>query len=215
MGFSTLIDILGSTIIGGLLLLILFRMNDSAINNNFTYTGERIVQQNLVEIVRLLEHDFRKIGYCYDWKKIKDQSLVILNATSTRITFLTDFVTAANPYGDGVLDTLTYYLGTTSTLNVTPNPNDKLLYRLENNTNKIMTANVSGSNLGVTEFNLTYFNASGDTIKIMEPSPPLGIVSIQIDLAVENPAAYDQNYDLERKVIWRQIRLASRNFLIR
>jgi type II secretory pathway component PulJ len=215
MGFNTLIDILGSTIIGGLLLLILFRMNDGAINNNFTYSGERIVQQNLVEIVRLLEHDFRKIGYCYDWKKITDQSLVILKATPTRITFLTDFVTQANPYGDGVIDTLTYFLGTTSTLSATPNPNDKLLYRLENNTNKIATANVGGSNLGVTEFNLTYFDAVGAVITSMPSSPPLGIASIQIDLAVENPAAYAQNYDLERKVIWRQIRLASRNFLIR
>ena len=63
MGFSSLIDILGSTIVGGLLLMILLRMNDASVENNYLYSGEKIVQQNLVEVVKLIEYDFRKIGY--------------------------------------------------------------------------------------------------------------------------------------------------------
>ncbi|MBX3009284.1 MAG: hypothetical protein KF816_14785 [Melioribacteraceae bacterium] len=215
MGFSTLIDILGSTVIGGLLLLILFRMNDTAVENNYLYSGERIVQQNLVEIVKLIEYDFRKIGYCYDWTKLADPSMVILAATNNRITFLTDFISSANPYGDGVVDTLTYYLGNKSDLTVTPNPNDMILYRLENQTKLVSSGKAMGSNLGVTEFNLTYFDASGDRITSMPKAPPFGIASIQLDIAVENPAAYGNDYSVDRKVIWRQIRLASRNFMIR
>jgi type II secretory pathway component PulJ len=215
MGFSTLIDILGSTVIGGLLLLILFRMNDTAVENNYVYSGERIVQQNLVEIVKLLEYDFRKIGYCYDWTKLSDPSMIILAATNNRITFLTDFLSSANPYGDGIVDTLTYYLGNKSDLTVTPNPNDMILYRLENQTNLVSSGNAKGSNLGVTEFNLTYFDASGDRITNLPKAPPFGIASIQLDIAVENPAAYGNDYSVDRKVIWRQIRLASRNFMIR
>jgi hypothetical protein len=49
----------------------------------------------------------------------------------------------------------------------------------------------------------------------MPANPPFGIASIQIDVAVENPAAYGNNYSVDKKAIWRQIRLASRNFKLR
>ncbi len=68
MGFSTLLDILGSTLIGGMLLLILFRVNDATVENSYMYGGELIVHQNLVAVVELLEFDFRKLGYCEDWE---------------------------------------------------------------------------------------------------------------------------------------------------
>ena len=53
-------------IIGGILLLTLFRMNDNATRNTYNFSGELIVQQNLVTTVEVLEYDFRKIGYCED-----------------------------------------------------------------------------------------------------------------------------------------------------
>ena len=42
--------------------MILFRMNDTAVQNNYDMNGEKIVQQNLVDLVELIEYDFRKIG---------------------------------------------------------------------------------------------------------------------------------------------------------
>jgi hypothetical protein len=52
-----------------------------------------------------------------------------------------------------------------------------------------------------------YFDALGDTL-----TPPIGInggiVSIEINLTVENTDAYDQKYS---KAFWRQIRMVSRN----
>jgi hypothetical protein len=209
MGYSTLIDIIGSTIIGGLLLLILIRMNATAIQNNYDYSGERIVQQNIVDVVSLIEYDFRKIGYCNDWTKIPDESLAIIHADTSSIYFLTDISTTGNPYGDGIVDTLKYYLGPTSQLTATPNPNDRILYRVVNN------STAAGSNLGVTQFKLTYFDANGDKIINMPAKPPFGIASIQVDVAVENPAAYGNDYGTDKKAIWRQIRLASRNFMLR
>lgn len=209
MGFSSLLDILGSTIIGGLLLMILMRMNATSVENNYLYSGEQIVQQNIVEIVKLLEYDFRKIGYCSVWSNIPDPAKAIIRADSSSITFLTDIVTSTYPYGDGVVDTLKYYLSAKSVLSSTPNPNDMILYRLINH------AAVAGSNLGVTQFKLTYFDANGAKITTMPASPPLGIASIQIDISVENPAAYGNDYSTDKKVMWRQIRLATRNFLLR
>lgn len=138
MGFSTLIDILGATIIGGMLLMILLRINDAAIENTFTYGSDLIVQQNLVSAVELLEYDFRKIGYCQDWTKIPDPSKSIVSADSSSISFLTDVaVSSAQLDGDGVVDTLTYYLGPTSELSNTGNPRDRLLYRKTNSSDPL------------------------------------------------------------------------------
>lgn len=195
MGFSTLIDILGSVVIGGMLLMILLRLNDSAVQNSFQYNGEMIVQRNLVEVVQLIEHDFRKIGYCKDWNNFPDPTKAILVADSTRITFLSDVDS------DKDMDTLTYILGPESELLDTPNPHDKMLYRQINN------EPLMGSNLGVTQFRITYYDPFGTeiTLPILIPSE---IYTMQIDLIVEDVAAYNQEYN---RVFWRQIRLAARN----
>jgi hypothetical protein len=213
MGFSTLLDIMGSILGGGFLLVILMRMNATAIENNYQYSGERIVQQNLVEVVTLIENDFRKIGY---WNyqpgipnPIPDPAVAIIQADSSSITFATDLPSPDYPYGDGVKDILKYYVGPTSELLATPNPNDRILYRVINN------GTPAGSNLGVTQFKLTYFDAAGAQITNMPSTPPFGINTIQIDVAVENPAAYDNNYNVDNRAIWRQVRLASRNFTLR
>ena len=189
--------------------MILFRMNDTAVQNNYDMNGEKIVQQNLVDLVELIEYDFRKIGYCKDYTQIADPTKSIIHADSNSISFLTDVITSPGTYGDGVVDTVTYSISDTSALNMTPNPNDVILYRRVNH------QALGGSNMGVTQFKLTYYDALGDTIKNMPASPPLGIVSIQIDIAIENPYAYGNDYSYDKRVIWRQIRLAARNFTTR
>jgi len=195
MGFSTIIDILGSTIVGGMLFLILLRLNDTSVKNTYNYGGELIVQQSLVEVVQLLEYDFRKIGFCKDWEKIPDPSLAILTADSISIEFLTDVDADEN------VDTLRYFLGSSDSLTATPNPRDRLLYRVINNEIP------GGSNLGVTKFQLTYYNALGQQL----PFPitvPSAIYTMQIDIKIESTVAYDNEYST---VFWRQIRLAARN----
>lgn len=195
MGFSTIIDIIGSMLIGGMLLMILFRMNDAAVENTYVYGGELLVQQNLVEVVSLLEYDFRKIGYCADWQKIPDPSQAILAADSNDITFLTDL------NSDGNVDTLRYFTGPTSELSGTSNPRDIMLYRVENNETP------KGANLGVTQFKLLYFDAIGNVINFPITQPGQ-IYTMQINITVENTEAYDENYS---SAFWRQIRLAARN----
>ncbi|MCU7498493.1 MAG: hypothetical protein HF300_08615 [Ignavibacteria bacterium] len=196
MGFSTLIDIFGSTIIGGLLFLTLLRLNEAATQNTYTFSGELEVQQNLVATVQLLEYDFRKIGYCQDFTKIPVPSKAIIAADSTSIRFLSDVAPE-----DGKVDTVKYYLGPKSELSMTPNPRDRMLYRVINNTTP------RGSNLGVVEFRLTYFNSLGDTIRF-PVTVPGEIYTMQIDIKCENTSAYDQQYS---NAFWRQIRLAARN----
>lgn len=195
MGFSTLIDIIGSILIGGVLMIILWRLNNATTQNTYNYSGELALQQNLATTAEIIEYDFRKIGYCADWNKIPDPSKAIILADSDKIKFLTDV------QSDGVVDTMYYYLGPTSELPQTENPRDRILYRVvDNETPK-------GANLGITEFKMIYFNALGDTLSFPITQPGL-ISSMEINVKVENTAAYDQKYS---SAFWRQIRLVARN----
>lgn len=196
MGFSAMIDILGSTIIGSIIFLLLLRINDAATQSTYTYMGDVIVQGNLVATIQIIEHDFRKIGYCSNYSKIPDPSKAILIADSNRIKFITDLY----PH-NGVVDTLEYKTGPTSELSETPNTRDKYLYRNINNVTS------RGSNLGITQFKLLYFNTFGD--KLATPvAVPSEIATIQIDVTVENVAAYNNEYST---AFWRQLRLTARN----
>lgn len=202
MGFSTLLDILGSTLIGGMLFMILLRINDAAVENTYINGGEYIIQSNLVEIVQLLEHDFRKIGYCKTWNKIPDPTKAILSADTSSITFLTDVD------NNGFVDTLHYYLGSDTTLSITSNPNDRLLFRVVNNEPEI------GANLGVTRFKLTYYDSLGDTI-YAPVAQPGEIHNMQIDIKVENTETFTSSAEAGEEIFtsafWRQVRLVARN----
>ena len=90
MGFNTILDILGSIIVGGLLLLILFKINSNTTSNVYNTNSEANVQQAMVSVVEVLESDFRKIGYCKDWNLIPDPTKAILLADTSKIKFLTD-----------------------------------------------------------------------------------------------------------------------------
>ena len=211
MGSQTILDLIGSTMVFGSLLLISLRINMSTTENIQMYRADLMVQQNLVEITRLLEYDFKKIGYCKDPSKIPDPSIAIRYADSIRICFLTDFPTIADPQGDGVVDSLKYYVGPISEAAGTPNPNDRLLYRVENDDAPV------GVNLGVTEFDLRYFDAMKNSI----PSPVLypGLIQyMQITIQVENVVAADSllanNASFDRSyqsAYWRQVRLVAKN----
>ncbi len=199
MGFSDIIDLAGSILIGGLIMLILIRMNNAAVENVYNNGGELSLQQNLAVTAKVLEDDFRKIGYCKTWQNIPDPSKSIIFADSNKIKFITDIDFGSGP--DGNVDTLLYAIGPVSELSSTPNPRDRFLYRVIN------SETPKGINLGVTQFKLVYFDALGDTIDY-PISVPSEIYLIEINLTVENTAGYDQQYS---SAFWRQIRLVARN----
>jgi hypothetical protein len=195
----------------GSLLLMILRINATQAETIQMYQGDLLVQQNLVEVTKLLEYDFKKIGYCMDPTKISDPSQAIRYADSIRIKFYTDFPTSSDPKGDGQLDSITYYVGPASEASATPNPNDRLFYRVQNNETPV------GVNLGVTQFELKYFDAFRDSI----PSPVVNcgmIQYMQITIQVENLAAADSllgdfaaTEQANQKAFWRQVRLVAKN----
>jgi hypothetical protein len=208
MGSSTLLDIIGATIIGGLMLLSIQSLNQSASESSSHYNGDLISQQNLVSIVELLEYDFTRIGYCENVDSIKSPEDMIIAADSTSITFWTDLATSVTNFrGDGIPDILVYELG--PDVNETPNPNDKILYRY------LSGASKNSSNLGITQFRIHYFDNLNN--ELTHPINTELIAYMQIDLRVEDCYGYDtennEKTEIEKfpTVFWRQIRMATKN----
>lgn len=195
MGISSMLDVVGSIVIGCLFFLLLFNLNSSTTANTYNFNNDVIVQENLVATIEVLEYDLRKIGYCEDPLKIPNPAKSILYADSTEIKFLTDVDF------NGTVDTLRYYLGPVSELTSTPNPNDRMLYRVVNGVKQ-------GVNLGVTHFKMKFFGALNEELPLPRTLVPTGIQSMQIDIRVENTSAYESEYQY---AFWREIRLASRN----
>ena len=208
MGSTALLDIIGSSIIGGLLLLAALRMNDSATTNTFHSQEQLTVQENMTSLVNNLEYDFRKIGYASDPTRVPQSNSMILLGDTTRIRFL------AQLDANGSLDTVEWYLGTDSS--ICANPHVKMLYRRV--ASPTAGSVVYASNLGVRQFSLLYFtqsvaNGPIDTLNTPFYSPTLAKL-IEIDLRVEPTSAYDTAYSSTFSV-WRQIRLTSMNLVNR
>lgn len=211
MGSSTLLDIIGSILIGGFMLLILHSVNQTASENSAKYSGDLITQQNLVSVIELLEHDFARIGYCSDVSLIPAKEDMITYADSNKIVFLTDLQANKDSIqGDGTLESLVYELGPKVT--ETPNENDRLLYRYIDGGAK------SSSNLGITKFTIKYYDNLDNELPHTSGKVDSKLIAyMQIDIKVEDVYGYDiSNTDKTYEerfptTFWRQIKLASKN----
>lgn len=138
---ASLLDILTATFIGAILILMIIGISFYIQNSSNEVMTASVAQMNLKEIAEVLDYDLYKIGYRVPSNKI-------LEADSTRIRFQTDL------NNDGKIDTVYYFLGSPNELTNTPNPRDKILYRIENN------EPLRGSNLGIVDFKLTYYDST-------------------------------------------------------
>lgn len=210
MGSQAAIDLIGSLVVFGWLMLMALGANTANSENVRTAHADLLVQENLVTLTQVMEYDFRKIGFCLEPHRIPDPTRAVVEADSTRVTFLSDVDLGSGP--DGHVDTVRYLLGPASELTGTPNPRDRLLYRLVNGETPRRV------NLGVTEFKLAYFDRTNTQI----PSPVTGadlqrIVSIQVTLSVENVMGNEvvETAPINRQYVsafWQQRRLSSRNY---
>ncbi len=212
MGFSTIVDLIGSSVIFGWLFLITITAKQANNEDFQANQGELLCQQNLVELTKLLEYDFRKIGYCKEPDRLPNPTMAILLADSTRIKFLTDLdLDGTGP--DGIPDSLYYYLGPAG--GMMNNSNTCILYRVVNN------LPAAGSNLGVTLFKLTYYDQFNNVIPTPVAQAQLqNIFSIQISMGVQNvvasalAATAPENQQFQSS-FYQQRRLSTVNYLNR
>ncbi len=136
---SILLDLFGSTIIGGLIVLMLVNFNVFQSNTRISSDSELQLQQNAKTLADILNYDFRKIGYRYN-------NVAFAEADSERISFYSDIDR------NGSIDLVTYMLGDTSEVSMTTNPGDRILYRIVNNDT------LKGPSLGLTKVKFSYLD---------------------------------------------------------
>lgn len=170
MGYA--IDLIGSLALIGILILTVATVNVNLNQAVYESTFELNAQLNLIELARTCEYDFLKIGY-------HAPKPAIISADSTSITFKADL------QNFGLVDSVRYFVGLPTDPGVagTPNPRDRVLYRLTNNEPQ------RGTSLGVVRFHLTYYDWAG-----MVTLTPSMIKSIKVQLMVESPYPVDSTY---------------------
>ena len=170
---SVMLDIFGSVFIAGMLLLLILKLNLFASTASYTSDTELKLQQNAKTLAEIMNYDLRKIGYKVD-------SVAITYADSNKIKFWADMQPPGTA-GHGVIDEVEYYFDTTDVAGTT-NPNDGVLVRIVNGTEKI-----DGPSLGLVRCKFTYLGATGvDTIPYLVPSQYENIKYIKTELWVES-----------------------------
>ncbi len=170
------LDLAGSYIIGGMVVLMIAMLNTHVVSSSINVTNENIAQGNLKAVKDVINSDFYKIGY---W--LNSQS--IAQADSDKIKFYSDLD------NNGIIDTVYYYPGTTSQLTSTKNPNDKPLYRKVNN--NLLTL------IAATKFKLAYYDSLGrqlDYVSLSSQTQRDFIRSVQVYLKVESSEPNDNVY---------------------
>jgi len=138
---SILLDLFGSIIIGGLIVLMLVNFNMFQSKTRISSDSELQLQQNAKTLAEILNYDFRKIGYRYD-------NVAFTEIDSEKISFYSDIDR------NGSIDLVTYMLGDTSEVSMTTNPRDRILYRIVNNDT------LKGPSLGLTKAKFSYLDES-------------------------------------------------------
>ena len=158
---SVLIDIIGSSFIGGLLLLLILKLNLYSQNTSISSDTELRMQQNAKTLAEILNYDLRKVGYNYD-------STAIITADSNKIKFYAD-MNEPGTAGYGTIDVVEYFLSSPSKVLATTNPRDIILTRVLNGTDTL-----SGPSLGLVKLVFSYFDqglaktANSDSIKYIK-----------------------------------------------
>jgi hypothetical protein len=152
---NILLDILGGTFIGGILLLLIIKLNIFTANASYYSDNELRLQQNAKTLAEIINYDLRKIGYNYE-------GVSIITADSTRIKFYADMNEPGTP-GYGTVDVVEYYLKDSTSSLGTSNPSDRVLCRIINEVDTI-----SGPSLGLVKLNFSYLNAQNIETTILE-----------------------------------------------
>ena len=107
---STMLDLVGSFVIGGMLLLMILTAQSNLVESSYQRTMDLIAQENIATFIELFQYDFRKMGF-----GVPDSA--VQAADSTSVTFLADL------NADGSVDTVSYSVSDTSAANGTDGEN--------------------------------------------------------------------------------------------
>ncbi len=120
-------------------MLLVVNLNAYSTETKFASDADLRLQQDAKTLAEIVNDDLRKIGFKYS-------GTAITEASTQRISFLGDID------NDGVMDNVTYYLGSKADAAATPNPDDRILFRVVNNDT------IGGPTLGLTDLRFSYLD---------------------------------------------------------
>jgi len=153
---SSILDYIGATILLGVIILTVMRMNQAFMTTNYNHTLKAMNQESVMGYVAgddtvggfagMVDFDLYKAGY-------QVESHPILCADTNRFTFSADLANV------GTLDTITYYVKSAGTIPAGKNQARKnIIFRKKNNNE------VGG--WGASQFSFSYFDFMGRRINI-------------------------------------------------
>ncbi|MCB9207872.1 MAG: hypothetical protein H6612_04735 [Ignavibacteriales bacterium] len=179
---GTLLDILQSVIIGGMIFLMLLFFNFNMHSVSEDVISNTQVQSDIVAISSILENDFIKIGY----HETGDEKIQV--AKLNEIKFLSDID------NNGTVDSIKYYLSDTLEVKETTNPSDKNLYRKLNNSHHQVVGRVI-------DFSLTYYDSTGNLLsysQLLNSSARKKISEIGMNLNIESAIMLEEKYSASK-----------------
>lgn len=166
------LNLIGSIIIGGMMLLIINNYSSSLSQTSHVRTLDGINTYNASSVAKLIEYDFNRMGL-----RVPPTTTIVRRADSSRITFLSDID------NNGNIDSVRYILSVPDSASSTYNPRDRILYRLVN------AQPMRDATMGVTRFRIRYFDWDGHTTTDLAQ-----MRSFEITLHVESVIPYDATY---------------------
>ncbi len=168
---TTMLDIIGATVIAGMVMIIIFGVTANLNQTLYTSTFSLNVQTSTVSLARTIEYDFYKIGYNVN----KTIDTCITYADTNQIHFKTDLLNTGS-----AVNRIIYRSGTL--INWTRNPRDRVFIRRQDNSQ-------INAEVGVTNFNLTYYDINGSKIStpITHKDSLAKIKQIKVKLYIESP----------------------------
>lgn len=169
---SIMLDIVGSTIIVGMLILTMMGININMSDETYKGLTEYNLHTQSIQLARIMEFDLYKIGYAVN------KPGIISIADTSRLKFYTNLLDVA-----GGKDSIEYNLG--NGVASSSNPRDRAFYRYENTTQVFI-------NFSVTKFRLSYYNSCDSLLS----APVTGglrdsIKSVKVFLTLESPEPFD------------------------
>ncbi len=160
---NTILDILGASVIGGLILLMVMNFNLFTSDVKLNSDAELQLQTNAKTLAEIINYDLRKVGFNYNGTSV-------ITADEKKFTFWGDIDS------NGVADKISYYLGDTTEVYGTENPKDKILYREVNGVKQ------GGASLGLVDLKFHYRTAEGNVAATLDE-----VKYIEAEIWVQSP----------------------------
>jgi len=163
---STHLDIIGSVIIGGMIILNFAFFQGERQNSQIESVNKITQQSDITDVTTTLRHDIMKAGFGCD-------TLKILQASARVFTFRCDLE------NDGKLDTVSYTFGNYSNTTVQTTRTTIPLFRIVNG------RKVQGADVGIVECYFRYYRLGATYKNLIETTAAADVRAVTVGMKVK------------------------------